>query len=187
MPQADGNLVNLFSWSICEAFSTTWPLCEVSLVFLFPFIPSREIQVLRMHLRGVSSTPCACAISLVWYDEQLQGAAKPFLADAYNAKRPAAKQACHKPAKQMCEQVGGFLVGGTSLRGISGGERKRLAIALSLLSMPPPPSSDPRNGHPGDPAGTPPPPTVTTLLVDEPTSGAHNAALLHNEDSKICT
>jgi hypothetical protein len=44
------------------------------------------------------------------------------------------------------------------MRGLSGGERKRLSIAISLLSLPPQPLQE----------GA----LFTTLLLDEPTSGA---------------
>jgi len=54
-----------------------------------------------------------------------------------------------RPAN-LCQaaQVGGLLPGGLSLRGISGGERKRLSIAAGIVAAP------------------------SVVFLDEPTSGA---------------
>lgn len=53
----------------------------------------------------------------------------------------------------FCLQVGGVLPGGLSLRGLSGGERRRLSIATGILGAP------------------------AVMFLDEPTSGVSAAAI----------
>ncbi len=51
-------------------------------------------------------------------------------------------------------QVGGVLPGGIRVRGLSGGEQRRLSIACALVAQP------------------------AVLFLDEPTTGAHNGVLV---------
>jgi ATP-binding cassette subfamily G (WHITE) protein 2 len=54
-------------------------------------------------------------------------------------------------------QVGGVLPGGLNLRGLSGGERRRLSIAAGILGAP------------------------SVLFLDEPTSGVNNKHSLQQQ------
>lgn len=59
-------------------------------------------------------------------------------------------------------QVGGFLPGGIAVRGVSGGERKRLGIATGLIATP------------------------SIMFLDEPTTGAHLGSHQTAHHTKLC-
>jgi len=113
-------------------------------------------------------------IAFVAQEESLQISATPREAIRFSAKlrlpRTTTDEAIGELTEDMLEELGllscaNVIVGGALLKGISGGERKRTAVGVELVTEPP------------------------LVFLDEPTSGldSHNALLLCNLLRKIAS